>query len=37
MEERRKDKKYVPTQVLVKLLEKNLREDRKLLARLHNL
>ena len=37
MAEEKKKKKYVSTSLLLKLLEKNLKEDKKLLAKLHYL
>lgn len=37
MAEEKKEGKYVSTSLLLKLLEKNLKEDKELLARLHYL
>lgn len=37
MAEGKKKENYIPTSLLLKLLEKNLKEDKNLLARLHYL
>lgn len=36
-ESRKKESKYIPDDLVLKLLKKNLKEDRNLLARLHYL